>query len=182
MRFLIKPVLGLSALGLFLSIVVHVAALLGIDLQLGQSVFALHIGIFVVWFPAVYWSTKLGGGRKASMWGFRGTVSLKEMLSGCPAWMTYAMYGLFAYTFANFFLAIANGTDHAGESVSSPERVRLFSGHWMLFYYAAFAIAYSALMKPELLGDAVCNQGHKALRGDKFCSECGGAVSLKKFD
>jgi len=182
MRFLIKPVLGLSAIGLVLSIVVHVAALLGIDLQLGQSVFSLHMGIFLMWFPAVFLAMKMGRGKRTSLWGFGGTMSWKQVLSGCPPWMTYALYGLFVYVFANFFLAMDNTTSDPGESASSPRAVRLFSGHWLMFYYAAFAIAYSALMKPELLGDAVCKLGHKALPGDKFCSECGGAVSLRKVD
>ncbi|WP_460727839.1 hypothetical protein [Lysobacter rhizosphaerae] len=180
MRYLVKPVLVLSAIGLVLSVIVHIIALLGFDPRLGESVFALHVGIFVVWFPAVFLSMRMGRGKKASAWGFGG--SWKQVLSGCPGWMTYLLYVLFAYTFLNFFLFMGSAASGASQvdSASSPQVIRGFSGHWMVFYYAAFAIAYSALMKPELLGDAVCKMGHKALPIDKFCSECGNPVVVKK--
>lgn len=37
-------------------------------------------------------------------------------------------------------------------------------------------------MNPELLNDATCKQGHKALPTDRFCSECANAVVIKKGD
>jgi hypothetical protein len=85
--------------------------------------------------------------------------------------------------FLNFFLFIGHavGGTSQDDSPSSPQVIRGFSGHWMVFYYAAFAIAYSALMKPELLGDAICARGHRALLSDKFCSECGSPVNAKKI-
>ena len=181
MNFLIKPMLALSALGLALSLIVHLAAIAGIDLKLGNSIFALHIGIFVVWLPAVLLTIRMRRGNRNSAWGF-GTMSWKQVLSGCPSWMTYLLYGLFVYVFLNFFLFMGHAESGASpdESPSSPEIARGFSGHWLLFYYAAFAIAYSAFKRPELLGDAVCQMGHKALPSDKFCSECGSPVSIKK--
>lgn len=179
MRYLAKPVLVISAIGLTLSLIAHITALLGIDLGLGNSVFALHVGIFVVWFPAVLLAMKMGRGKNASTWGFN-SMSWKQVLSGCPGWMIYALYGVFAYAFLNFFLFAGHeaGVPKSG-SPSSPEVIRGFSGHWLVFYYAAFAIAYSALMKPELLGDALCKMGHKALPTDKFCSECGSPIAKK---
>jgi hypothetical protein len=180
-RYLVKPVLALSAIGLVLSAVAHITALLGIDLKLGDSVFALHIGIFVVWLPAVLLAMRMGRGKNTSAWGF-GTMSWKQVLSGCPSWMTYFLFGLFAYVFLNFFLFMggAETSPSQDDSPSSPQTIRGFSGHWLVFYYAAFAIAYSALMKPELLSDAACKNGHKALPSDKFCSECGSPVVLKR--
>ena len=180
MNYLVKPVLAFSAIGLVLSLIAHITALLGIDLSLGNSVFALHIGIFVVWFPAVFLAIRMGRGKSKSAWGF-GTTSWKQILSGCPSWMLYLLYGLFAYVFLNFFLFMGH-TAHGpsqGDSPSSPQVILGFSGHWLIFYYAAFVIAYSALMKPELLSDALCKMGHKALPTDKFCSECGSPVVIK---
>jgi hypothetical protein len=51
MKLVIKLVLVLSGLGTISSLFVHIASLPGIDLNLGTSVFVLHIGIFVVWLP-----------------------------------------------------------------------------------------------------------------------------------
>ena len=53
MTILLYPFILISAVGLILSLIVHVSALLGIDLGLGQRIFALHIGIFIVWLPTV---------------------------------------------------------------------------------------------------------------------------------
>lgn len=181
MRYLIKPVLVLSAIGLTLSLVAHITALMGLDLRVGNFVFALHIGIFVVWFPAVFLAMRMGRGKNRSAFGF-GTVSWKQILSGCPDWMRYLLFGLFAYVFLNFFFSMDNTVSSTSpqDSPSSPQVIRGFSGHWLVFYYAAFAIAYSALMKPELLSDAVCKMGHKALPSDKFCSECGSPIVSRK--
>jgi hypothetical protein len=123
---------------------------------------------------------RMSRGKKKSAWGF-GTMSWKQVLSGCPRWMLYLLYGLFAYVLLNFFLFMgttANGASQ-GDSASSPQVVRGFSGHWLIFYYAAFAIAYSAFAKPDLLRDAVCKLGHVASPSDKFCSECGSPVFIK---
>jgi hypothetical protein len=163
-----------------LSLVAHLSALTGIDLKLGDGVFALHVGVFLVWFPAVLLAMRLGRGKTNSPWGF-GFSSWKQILAGCPRWMTYTLLGLFAYAFLNFFLFMGQASTQSGhgESSSSPDVIRGFSGHWLVFYYAAFAIAYSALKKPELLGTATCKMGHKALPTDKFCSECGNPVVIK---
>jgi len=179
MKYLVKPVLVLSLLGLFLSLIAHISALAGIDLKLGIGVFVLHGGIFLVWFPAVLLAMRLGRG-KTNAWGF-GFSSWKQVLAGCPLWMTYLLIGLFAYVFLNFFLFMKDvPTEHQQGSPASPEVIRGFSGHWLVFYYAAFAIAYSAFKKPELLGNAACQNGHKAIPTDKYCSECGSPIVLEK--
>lgn len=181
LRFLVKPVLALSVFGLVASVLLHVTALLGYDLGLGASVFALHFGVFVVWFPVMLFAGKMVRGRRTSMWDVGGFMSWKHMFSGCPAWMVHFLYVLFAYVMLNFFLFMQTATHTmSGAADTSPQVLRGFSGHWLLFYYVAFAIAWSAMMKPELLGDAVCQKGHKALPGDKFCSECGSAVAMKR--
>ena len=47
-----------SAIGLVLSVIVHICVLLGIPNPLNEAAWLLHIGIFVVWFPAVIVSCK----------------------------------------------------------------------------------------------------------------------------
>lgn len=181
MKYLVKPVLLISLLGLFLSLVAHLSALAGIDLKVGDGVLVLHVGIFLVWIPAVLLAMKLGRG-KSSAWGFGGT-SWKRVLAGCPPWMFFVLIGLFAYAFLNFFLS-AKGlrVQRQQGSMASPDVIRGFSGHWLVFYYAAFAIAYSAFKRPELLGNPTCQNGHKVLPTEKFCSECGSPVVLEKTD
>ena len=51
MEILLYPFVFLSALGLVLSITAHVAALLGFNVP--PAAMGLHIGILIVWFPAV---------------------------------------------------------------------------------------------------------------------------------
>jgi len=180
MRYLVKPVLALSALGFLLSLIAHIFALTGIDLKLGNGIFVLHGGIFLVWFPAMLLAMRLGRG-KTGAWSFDFS-SWKQVLAGCPPWMIYLLIGIFAYAFLNFFLFMEKvPTQSSQGEPASPDVIRGFSGHWLVFYYAAFAIAYSAFKKPELLGDATCAKGHKALPTDKFCSECGSPVTIAKM-
>lgn len=47
------------------------------------------------------------------------------------------------------------------------------AGHLLIFYTAAFAVAYSAIKKPELLGVRRCVNGHEVSQIDGFCRVCG---------
>jgi hypothetical protein len=61
----IRPFLWLfvcfSAIGLFLSLWVHLGAVMGRRVAPGTFFWMLHAGIFVVWFPAVWWRKGLSG-------------------------------------------------------------------------------------------------------------------------
>ena len=107
MTALLLPFIVLSATGLLLSIATHVASLLGLTVPGGGLVWSLHIGIFVVWLPAVLVAYRINRGRPQSeLW--------KNVLSGVPKWMRYAVYVLFAYAIANFvlfFIFTASGPD-----------------------------------------------------------------------
>ena len=127
----------LALLGLILSLWVHIGALLGLRVAPAAFFWVLHIGIFVVWFPAVLAARKrVGNLNRRDFW--------KVVLKDAPDWMRYMVYVFFGYAvvnFAIFFLNTAGGSDGA----NPPATVwRGFSGHWMLFYSAAFAILYSA--------------------------------------
>jgi hypothetical protein len=62
--------------------------------------------------------------------------------------MRYMVYGFFGYAIINFLLFIAVAPS-GGHGANPPTVVwRGFSGHWMAFYSAAFAILYSAV-RPE---------------------------------
>ena len=60
------PFLVLAVIGLILSLVSHTAAVLGQPQPLGPAAWGLHIGIFVVWLPAVIVSNRLTGDFKVS--------------------------------------------------------------------------------------------------------------------
>jgi hypothetical protein len=97
----------------------------------------LHIGIFVVWFPAVLVAQKLvGNGNRKDYW--------KVVLKDSPVWMRYMVYGFAGYAFINFLLFMGE-TSTVNNGANPPAAVwRGFSGHWMLFYSGALAILYSA--------------------------------------
>ena len=123
----------LAGAGFLLSAGSHAAALLGQEDPLGGYAWLLHVGIFVVWLPVVFVSRSLTRG--TTRW-FSWNVALR----GAPDWMRYVLYALFVYAFVNFFRSQPDG-----EHGMSPNTLRLFSGHWMLFYGAAFVVMYSAI-------------------------------------
>jgi hypothetical protein len=149
----------IAAAGLAASVIVHVSSLLGLPQPFGHAAWALHVGIFVVWIPAVIVAQKLSkGAKQADFW--------KAVLRGCPPWMRRLLYGLVAYTFINFFVGIALGPD------TEAENFRIFSGHWMFFYFAGMAMLYSA-DRLGSLAPRTCPQGHEVSPFAKFCEECG---------
>jgi len=164
---------ALSAIGLALSVVSHVASLLGALGPLGRYSFALHVGVFIVWGPAVLVTQQLA--KDAS----RGEV-WKIVLRGCPAWMKYMTYGLVAYAILNFALYMYREPKPGAPDGMSPRDVRGFSGHWMVFYSAALAILYSAAKVREQGGVRRCPNGHAVAELAKFCSQCGQPVGLSQ--
>ena len=159
----------LAAVGLLLSIAAHIASIVGLLPPGGNLVWSLHVGIFVVWFPAVMVAYRINRGRPQSeMW--------KNVLSGCPTWMRYVGYGLFGYAIANFVWFFA--TTAPAKTAAPISEIRGFSGHWMVFYGTAFAILLSAYRKPRLLMKQRCSKGHDVSSTDVFCPTCGSKVQL----
>ena len=157
LKAILYPFMVLALVGFLASLIVHIAAWLG--LKFPFEVFGLHFGIFVVWLPAMLASYRLSG-------GVRGFDYYRYVLRGCPKWMRWAVYGLFAYAFVVFFsgfLGILTGTPIE----------RLFSGHWMLFYFFAFATLYSAIHAKDFR----CANGHKLIPGARFCPQCGAPLA-----
>jgi hypothetical protein len=164
----------LAMIGLLLSVAAHLASIVGLPIPGGNIVWSLHIGIFVVWLPAVLVGSRINHGRpRKELW--------KNVLSGCPAWMRYAGYALFAYAVANFIWFIVttrSGTSAQGDPPLS--EIRGFSGHWMVFYGTAFAILLSAYRNPRLLRKQRCSKGHDVSSTDVFCPSCGSKVQLDR--
>jgi membrane protease YdiL (CAAX protease family) len=121
--------IALAALGLVLSIASHIAALQGKPGTLGRYTWTLHLGALAICIPAAIVARK-------AKW--------KALLSGCPAWMRYALYAFIAYAIVNFGIFVATPRT-GGAGLMPPPVVRGFSGHWMAIYAAAFAVLYSGL-------------------------------------
>jgi hypothetical protein len=157
----------LSAIGLVVSLWVHLGAVMGRRVAPEAFFWMLHVGIFVVWFPAVFVAQRLVGNvNRKDLW--------KIVLKDSPEWMRYMVYGFLAYAGANFLLFMAEAPS-GGKGASPPVADwRGFSGHWMAFYSAAFAILYSAARTEETR--LRCPNGHLAPSTASYCTRCGQPV------
>jgi len=169
-RLALYPLMALAAVGLVLSLAVHIASLAGIAL-FGNAAFALHVGIFAVWLPAMFvLQQHTPAVNRKDLW--------KVALRGCPPWMRLLTYGFFAYAFVNFmyFFVVTAGAGSKHSGPADDATLRGFSGHWMAFYAAAMSIFYSSLRIPTLEARRECTQGHPVGPVAKFCEQCGSPV------
>jgi len=143
MKITLIPFMILSGIGLVLSVIVHVSALLDIPSPLGNAAWSLHIGIFVVWFPAVIVSQRMTRDcKQKDFW--------EVVLRACPKWMNHMNNVFFFYAVVNFIIffvvMLIRNSEISSSDGETPSTVLWgFSGHWMAFYSAAFAILYSAI-------------------------------------
>jgi len=166
MKVLLFPFIGIAALGLFLSLLVHLSALFGQPIPWANRVWGLHVGIFVVWIPTVIVANVLTSDVDRRNWW-------RSALRGCPEWYRYFMYGLFGYALINFAIFILR-TMGAPRTGGLSEEVNLigFSGHWMVFYAAALGVLWS-FARAEAQSVPRCPNGHSVGADSKFCKECG---------
>lgn len=165
---LLLPFMFLAAVGFVLSATAHLLALFGMEVPGGGYVWGLHIGIFVVWIPTVLVSMQTTRfATRRDVWNIA--------LGGCPPWMRYGLYILFAYAILNFVLFIGTAPKHSAQLGSTPPSsvVRGFSGHWMVFYAGAFAVLYSRINAPQLYKPRKCPNGHVVSPTARFCPDCG---------
>jgi hypothetical protein len=139
MRILLYPLGVMAAAGFLLSLAAHLLAITGTEVPGGGKVWALHLGIFVVWLPVVLISRrKPQRGQCKDHW--------KAVMSACPVWMSRGLKLLFAYALVNFMLFFVGTIGQPKPHGAAPPAViRGFSGHWMVFYGAAFITFYSAI-------------------------------------
>ena len=168
-RPLLLPFMALAVIGFILSLYIHIISLLGMPSPFGAATWSLHIGCFVIWLPAVLVSRKIMQGvPKKDFW--------KVALAGCPSWMKYLLYAFFGYAvinFAIFFVATGTSGKHQMGATPPPSILRGFSGHWLAFYSAGFALLYSAYHRDWNQLGKTCSKGHVLSYGDKFCAKCG---------
>jgi hypothetical protein len=142
----------------------------------GKAVWAFHVGIFVVWIPTVLISIPIThGAKRKDFW--------KIALIGCPKWMRQAVYVVFGYGILNFIYFMATTMNHGQPNGDAPPQViRGFSGHWMIFYSAAFAALYSAYVVGYSNFRRRCPNGHVVPLTAKFCEECGAQLAPPLLD
>jgi hypothetical protein len=165
-----------AALGLALSLCVHVMSFFGAPPG-GDGLFvALHVGIFPLWFCVIFIANRMAGG---SLFGGGRRFAWKPLLDRAPPALRYMTIGFFIYAifnFALFFLSIAS-QPHVPHAAAPPDVWRGFSGHWMAFYSAGLTIAATAYLKGiEPLG-VRCPNGHIVGPDDAFCPRCGKPVT-----
>jgi hypothetical protein len=155
----------LAAVGFLLSLWVHVGALLGKIVAPSSFFWGLHVGIFVVFFPAVLIAKQIGmTSNRKDAW--------KIALRFAPPWMLYVFYVLFPYTFFNFFRGFfTTATSHHHQGDPGVTEWRMFSGHWMLFYFCSLALLYSGIRSRTATG--FCNNGHRFSSQYSKCPQCG---------
>jgi hypothetical protein len=163
--------LALAVIGLILSLITHTAALLALPQPLGSAAWGLHLGIFVVWVPAIFVANWNGGNSRRK-------DSHDKAFRGCPVWMRLLTFGFFCYAFVNFLLFIPFAPPRgAPRGPDAPPVVfRGFSGHWMAFYSAAAATLYSALVVSRTGPARRCPKGHPVPPPALHCAVCGLAV------
>jgi len=157
----------LAVIGFILSVIVHGLTFLGVDPQQDfRFVWLLHIGIFVVWIPAVIISKKDGTLKGDDFW--------RIATQGWPRWMKVLPGILFGYILFNFFFSLFVLNEGGNPSVINGEKVlhshgriirkltdqeyhlhkaylvRGFSGHWLLFYAVAAVILYPERKQEQL--------------------------------
>jgi len=149
---------------------VNVSALLGRPNPLGSYAWGLHVGIFVVWIPAVFATQRHT--RDFKQRDFR-----KAALRRCPKWMRTMTFGFLGYAFVNFAWFWISSVASGSRRVPEASQLRGFSGHWMAFYSLALATLYSASHIEEVDAGRRCLQGHVVGPLAKFCEQCGSPVS-----
>lgn len=132
----------LAGLGFALSLIAHVASILGIALPGGPATFALHVGIFVVWIPTVIVVPRMRRGL-----GTR--AAFESAFSAAPRWLNRTRQLIFVYGIANFLIFVNAIPKHAQVADNDPELIRGFSGHWLIFYSTAFTVLYSVTRDPQ---------------------------------
>ena len=160
----------IAIIGWTLGLFIHLLSIT--DYNLAEKVpfiWFLHVGIFIVWFPAVFKLTK-----NEELKAFRQSGSLKQLnpvaaskifFGQTPTWLTIIAVTGFLYAIINSVLFmtssdmgvpdIKNGqyilhnhgkliktlTEHEYYHYKTNE-VRFFSGHWLLFYGLAAAVLF----------------------------------------
>jgi uncharacterized protein DUF3592 len=136
LKALISTFTFLALIGLLLSIWVHISALFGH--QPSPAFWGLHVGVFIVFFPAIFVAQKrLGTTQRKDFW--------KAITKGSPDGVRYMLYFFFAYASITSLLIFFQSPPGVVANRDAALSWRGFSAVWMVFYCASFAVLSSAL-------------------------------------
>ncbi len=115
-------------LGFAVSLWCHVLSWLHIDPPLGKTSMMLHFGIFAVFLPSMILANKAVSPSVGKKDGF------SYVMTALPNWIPKTAPYLGAYFVFNFFYGMYLTSPYPKGSVPLYLDIRIFSGHWMLFY------------------------------------------------
>jgi len=136
----------LAFLGFFLSLAAHLSTFSSLNLiQDFPAVWALHIGAIALFLPVAY-SQRRELGKKRG-----GNQAFKQLIGHMPMWARPLLAVFAVYAFINFFIGMNATVSHDKNNISEEKepvttkikadggnyerlQLRMFSGHWMIFY------------------------------------------------
>jgi hypothetical protein len=167
MTAVVYPFFALAAVGFAAMLVVHVASLFGNTYLFERTVAVLVPGVFVVSLPTIFVMNRLTRDfKQKDLW--------RAALRGCPRWMYRAVWAIFLYGWAGFFVLplLYGGGMHLAAN-----NVRAGSGILLIFYLIPLAVMYSATHVERFDEGRRCLNGHRVSPLAKFCEECGTPVA-----
>jgi hypothetical protein len=144
LRPVVQTLMAMATVGLGLSLWVHFAALGGHKVASDALFTGLHLGIFIVCFPAALLAGRRSGSYQKVAW--------KTILKGLPLWIRLAVWLFSGYATISFFIFFFPASSRVSSSGGSGTQLmdwRGFSGHWMAFYSWALAVLYSTIHTPN---------------------------------
>ncbi len=162
-----KALCIIAGIGFTLAVIVHLISLSGI--YIGDQfpfVWALHLGIFVVWFPTILMlRNNQKYSQKARKYGDSLRMIFNAIFKDMPKPVMFIALFCFVYASLNFFLFMNTGqggnpsfidgkyvlNNHGAiiKELTQTEylelkanEIRGFSGHWMLFYCVAMGVLW----------------------------------------
>jgi hypothetical protein len=118
---------ALGLLGFIASAVVHVYGLLRFPSPFGSWGWALHVAIFPLFFPLVYYANKTKPEDA-------GRDNITHLMKNLPAPVRLISKIIFLYAILNFALFMFQTSQYPKKGVPEWLTQRGFSGHWMVFY------------------------------------------------
>jgi hypothetical protein len=162
-------VLCFAVIGLFLSLMIHVAALLGLGPMFGEAPLILLLCVFFVCLP-------LGILMERMCRGVDVYNSLKTIFGCWPRWMCWAAPLLFYYGAVSGPLIRVMTQQSPGRMNPDPAEAPLLSADCISFYTASAAFAFSAWNFGRRGGHR-CPDQHAVGPVTTSCGQCGARIA-----
>ncbi|WMW80083.1 hypothetical protein RF679_15725 [Undibacterium cyanobacteriorum] len=164
---LVVPLFVLSAAGLAVAAVSHVAAWLGVVPFSNATFEVVTGGMGITFLAATFLIIRVGQATGEAQ-------AFKFLLTQAVWWVRALVIGLFVYMLVIAIAASGTGSNSyvVGEVISAA-KLRTFSAAWLALYGIGFAVSLTIRGKPALLLGRKCPAGHPVRASDQFCATCG---------